>query len=298
MGKTLFIPLPTQNSEEPAYAHIAMHYLPHPIEDVRAAARWYRKGFKLAIEMIPEAFSGRIEWSSLSNRPFLRIHHGLILCALRQKKDKEAIALMEQHLGWNPNDNIGVRYLLGEAYLRKKRTVEARKILESNSTEAGYPPSIYSLALLEFMEGRIVPALTWLRRGIAENPYIAEGLTGRFKPSPHAMWHGSNFREPEVVENYLEDALALWRQTPLALAFLDWVFNCSLGLRERADFVEVNEALAREGDFNARGQWIERQRTLQRGITEKSSLEWLEGVKSPDNLRPWEKKNHHPRRGG
>lgn len=284
-----------------AYAHIAMHYLPpHPIEDVKAAARWYRKGFKLAMELVPEGFSGRIEWANHSNRPFLRIHHGLILCALRQKRDKEAIALMEQHLAWNPDDNIGVRYLIGEAYLRRKMTAEARKVLEDNAAHGYYPPSVYSLALLDFSEGRLVQALTWLRRGIAENPYIAEALNGRIEPLSHARWHGSNYKGPDVVENYLEQAQGLWRQTPFALAFLDWAFNNARGLRERADFAEVAEALAREHAFDVRGRWVENEIALLRKITEKTSLEWLETSRfgASANLYPWERKDHRPQRRG
>lgn len=205
---------------------------------------------------------------------------------------------MEQHLAWNSNDNIGVRYLIGEVYLRKNKFAEARNILEGNASQDGYPPSIYSLALLEFSEDRIVQALTWLRRGVAENPYIAEALNGRIKPASHVRWHGSNYKGPDVVEDYMEEAESLWQRTSLALAFLDWAFNCSWGLRERADFAEVAEALARERDFEVRGQWIERQRALQRKITDKSSLDWLESAKdnASDNLYPWERKNHHSQR--
>jgi hypothetical protein len=177
-------------------------------------------------------------------------------------------------------------------------TAKARQILEANATHDGYPPSIYSLALLEFSEGRSVQALTWLRQGIAENPYIAEALNGRIEPVPHVWWHGSDFKGPDVVENYLRDAQKLWREAPFALAFLDWAFNYSKGLRERADFAEVNEALAREHDFTVRGQWIERKRTLQRKITDETSLEWLEDAKgnAPDHLYPWERVTHRPRR--
>jgi len=275
-----------------AYAHIAMHYLPpHPLDNVKTAARWCRKGYRLAMTLIPEDFSGKIEWCHLSNRPFLRLHHGLILCALHLGKNKEAITLMEQHLAWNPNDNIGVRYLIGEAYLRGRMRTEARKVLTENASQDEYPPSIYSLALLEFSEGRIVQALTWIRRGFALNPYIAEALNGRENPKPHARWHGSNHKGPDVVENYLESAQMLWEQAPHALSFLDWAFNASRGLRERAEFAEVAESLDIKSDFVERGLWIERERALKMGINEETSLCWLENSKSGDpyNLYPWEK---------
>lgn len=288
--------------EEPlfldAYGHIAMHYLPpHPLDDVKAAARWYRKGFNLAKKLIPEGFSGRIEWNDLDNRPFLRIHHGLIICALRQKKDKEAIALMEQHLAWNPNDNIGVRYLIGEAYLRKKKTAEARKILEDNASNNLYPPSIYSLALLEFSMGQVAQALTWLRRGITENPYIAEALiSGRIPVTLDTRWHKSNYQEAEMASYYLDESQELWAQTPFALFFLSWAFNCSRGLRERANFAQIAEALADERDFAQRGRWLERESSLTEEITDETSYEWLgmtpAGKKAP-GLYPWERAKSH-----
>ncbi len=54
-------------------------------------------------------------WQSLLDRSFLCGLHGTLPCELRLGKLKAAIAQMEQHLRWNPNDNLGVRYLIGDA---------------------------------------------------------------------------------------------------------------------------------------------------------------------------------------
>ena len=40
-------------------------------------------------------------------------------------------------------------------------------------------------------------------RGIAANPYIAEGLTGRTKINEHLYWHASNRNGPEWATDYL-----------------------------------------------------------------------------------------------
>jgi hypothetical protein len=45
-----------------------------------------------------------------------------------------------------------------------------------------------------------------MRRGIAANPYIAEGLTGRTVLTEHLYWHASNVHGPEWAVDYLESA--------------------------------------------------------------------------------------------
>jgi hypothetical protein len=50
-----------------------------------------------------------------------------------------------------------------------------------------------------------VAACTYLRRGIAANPYIAEGLTGRTALTEHLYWHASNVH-PEFV-TYFDKSL-------------------------------------------------------------------------------------------
>ena len=50
--------------------------------------------------------------------------------------------------------------------------------LTPNSPEDD-PKAWYQAALIAFRLGDYVAACTYLRRGIAANPYMAEGLTGR-----------------------------------------------------------------------------------------------------------------------
>jgi len=44
---------------------------------------------------------------------------------------------------------------------------------------------------------------TYVRRGIAANPYIAEGLTGRTQINAHLYWHASTRNGPEWAADYL-----------------------------------------------------------------------------------------------
>lgn len=278
-----------------AYAHAGMIHLPPHLEDeVSAAARWYRKGFKIAQEIIPEGYSGKIEWAHLSNRPFLRVHHGLILCALRQGKINPAIKLMEQHLSWNPNDNIGVRYILGDAYLTIPfRWSEAREHLRNIADE--YPPARYSLGLLEFAEGNLIPAITSLRKGIAENPYIAEAITGRIALEPHPYWHSSSHDSPSTAGSYLELlGEELWEKNLEAIEFLDWLFASSKCLKERAAYTEIREELTTEHEYNNRRKILNRLSELDRAISDRTSETWLNKVKtrSGQEVWPWEIEDH------
>ncbi len=47
------------------------------------------------------------------------------------------------------------------------------------------PAHCYQAALIAFREGDYAAACTYLRRGLAANPYMAEGLTGRTVLSEH-----------------------------------------------------------------------------------------------------------------
>lgn len=82
-------------------------------------------------------------------------------------------------------------------------------------------------------------ACTYLRRGIAANPYIAEGLTGRTVLSEHLYWHASNVHDPEWAVDYLDSAACDW--TPEEIDFVDWVLNASHVLKERAEMMALHE---------------------------------------------------------
>ncbi len=110
-----------------AYAHIAGQLLEH--DNVKIAEEYSRKGLDIAQSIIPDDFSGRITWAHLENRPFLRLYHNYTLCQMKLGKFKKAVHLMEQHLAWNPNDNIGVRFIIGDACLMANMPRKAKEYL-------------------------------------------------------------------------------------------------------------------------------------------------------------------------
>lgn len=112
--------------------------------DVHAciATHWHRQckpkkaldaallGLSISNRLIPEGFGGRIEWAHLDNRPYLRAMHVALLSYMRLRRHKDAVTLIELMLARNPNDNQGVRYLLGSEALRANDYDHARTLFE------------------------------------------------------------------------------------------------------------------------------------------------------------------------
>lgn len=243
---------------------------------VDIAHGYYQRAYDRARELVPPDFKGRIIWSYLDNRPFLRAHAGLIRCHLRRKEYIEAARMMEVHLIWNPNDNVGVRFLLGDAYLLSGDIQNARRTL-SASMEDGYvpyPDNAYSLGLLEFKEGNYSAAATALRIGFLANEYIAEILTGRVAEKPHFYWHNCSDRSLKNAKCYLieQDMLSSWQSVPQAIDFVDWLFNSAAVMRERLEWAEIREGLTYEHDFTARGVFVNREEALRKRIAKIAML--------------------------
>lgn len=256
---------------------------------INAAQRYYSRAFERAKTLIPSDFAGRIIWGHLDNRPFLRAHHGLILCHLWRNEYAQATKTIEEHLAWNPNDNIGVRYLLGDAYLLAGDTVNARRALAVGVSEE-YPDNAYSLGLLEFKEGNYSAAATALRTGFIGNMYVAEILTGRSVEKPHFFWHGSSRASVSAAKSYLfeQNMLNFWKATPQAIDFVDWLYNCAAVLRERLELAEIKEGLTHEHDFTARGAYCDREALLRKNITKVTMLIQKVSNHRGENRWPWE----------
>ena len=253
----------------------------------KLALQAYLCALDVAEQVIPAGFSGLIQWGYAENRPFLRANHGAALCHIRLGKRQEALRLMEKILAWNPNDNQGVRFLIGSEYLRAGETAKAERILTDEA--ASYPPYHYELGLLHLKAGDLVSAATCLRLGFVANGYIAEMLSGNPCPAPLAIWHGTNFAEPEIAFSYLDQFDDLWRRTPGAIAFLRWLHMPPKVLIERAAFLDFQEALLWEYDFKRRGKLIDRMEAARARIDDALSKEIVTSRKDRQgrSVEPW-----------
>jgi len=212
-------------------------------------------GFELGKSAIPEDFGGEIRWGYLQNRPFLRVAQGAALAYAALGKHAEAVKVMEAMLRWNPDDHQGMRFILGSSQLRAGDVEAARQTFTAYADS--YPPCHYERGLLEFAEGHFVAAATSLRRGFAENCYIAEILAGNPDPMTLPVWHGTNFAGTELAQEYVAMAEPLWRRTPDAFVFLRWLYAQPAVLRARADSLSLREQLAWEDDHLSRKRLLD-----------------------------------------
>ena len=253
----------------------------------KLALQAYLCALDVAEQVIPAGFSGLIQWGYTENRPFLRANHGAALCHIRLGKRQEAQRLMEKILAWNPNDNQGVRFLIGSAYLRAGETEKAERIFADQAED--YPPYRYEQALMHLKAGDYVRAVTSLRLGFLANGYIAEMLSGNPDPAPLAIWHGTNLAEPEIARDYLDQFGDLWRRTPSAVYFLRWAHMHPKVLIERAAVLESQESLLWEHDFNRRGKLIDRMEAARARIDDVLSKEIVKNRidRQGRSVEPW-----------
>ncbi len=252
------------------------------------ATEVYERAFLRARAHIPKAFSGQITWSEVDNRSFLRLAHGTLLGLMHRRDGKAGLALAQQMLAWCPMDNIGVRFLLGDIALLKGDHHSA--LQEYLKGAPNSPAHWYQAALIAFREGDYVAACTYLRRGIAANPYIAEGLTGRTVLTKHLYWHASNVHGPEWTIDYLESAACNW--TAEEIDFVDWVFNAAPVLKERATWMALNEGLTYAWDPEQCAPYAQRSMefvdritaTLSKKMVRKVNNQWI------GDIWPWDRK--------
>ena len=251
------------------HAHLGFAFLEQ--DEPERALDACMNGLALGEKAIPPDFDGTIEWSHLDNRPFLRAAYGVVLCCLRLGQRQRALTLMEKMLAWNPNDNQGVRDIIGSEYLRAGETESARAAFEKEGPH--YPPYRYELALLLLRENAHKAAATSLRHGFVENDYIAQILCGTPDPLPLSIGHSRSFDGPDIAQNYTSQYGDLWYDTPAAIAFLRWLHTHPEVMIERASVLKWREALFWEHDFQRRGLLLDREKAEAERIDDRLSEE-------------------------
>jgi len=250
----------------------------------QTAREWYELAVRHALKVIPKSFAGKIRWDYLDNRPFLRCHHGLA-CTFMYLGDWPAcIALLEKHLAWNADDNQGVRWLIGDAYVQVSRYDEAARHLSRVKDE--YPPARYSLAWIYFNQDRYAEALTELRFGFLENIYIAELIAGAYYPRKHFYWHGTNLAEPDLAREHYERFVS-HKWGAAEKEFVVWALDCASALAERAEFRRYQEELSHERDLSKRSAGLARINTIRAGVHVQSSASWIRRVKNRKGVEHW-----------
>lgn len=178
------------------------------------AARHFQAALELGqhtLEFDEEA-PERARWCVLENRPYLRALANLGLTRARQKRHAEALVIYERLVELNPDDNQGIRYLIGEQHHRAGRLDDAlaayREAREGVWTEPGVA---FGLALALHQKGQRDAATRAVIDAFAANRYVAPMLLGL--PWERAQgYHGTSFAEPEHALGYVQGAGELWRK--------------------------------------------------------------------------------------
>ena len=202
------------------------------------------------MKILPPHFEAFIEWDHVENRPFLRAAYGIARCQFKLGRTEDGLSMLGRIVSWNPDDDQGVRFMIGSEYLRAGEEEKARSFFETEASQ--YPPYLYELALLHFRREDYVAAATALRAGFVENGYVAEILCGYPDPLPVGIWHGNGFSMPQTAKDYVSDYGRLWRETPHAIAFLRWLHTHPCVMAERASILRYDEAILWELDAERR----------------------------------------------
>ena len=198
----------------------------------------YRKALELAEPEVKDAPKGSF-WGILETRPYMRALHGLGLTTWKQNRLEEAVGFFKQMLKFNPNDNQGVRYLMGPIHHQMGNLEEAARWYERNGDD---PHNLYNYGLALIQQNKQEKAARILIFAIFTNPYIAPMLLDDKLPK-RDWWHTTGWAEPEYAEDYVIEYRSWWEKEELPLVFLGAVWN-SLGVqRNLKDFIATRRAM-------------------------------------------------------
>ena len=208
--------------------------------DWKQAESLYQKALRLAEPEVKDIPKGGF-WGILESRPYMRALHGLGLTAWKDGRINEAISIFEQMLKLNPNDNQGVRYLIGPLFHQKGETAEAFKWYRKNIDD---PHNIYNYGLALFQQKKTEQAIEILILAISSNPYVAPLLLGRRLPSRN-WWHGTSWAEPDCARDYVEDYGSWWERDGASLALLDLVWSSAEVQKNLRGFFRLRRAMTK-----------------------------------------------------
>jgi len=168
------------------------------------ALGYYEMAYKIANEKIPRSFNGKIIWGYVDNRHYLRTLHGLGMALYYSHKYEKAIKIFEQILEYNPNDNQGIRYLIGDLYLTLGENIKAEESFVENLDS----PSIrYSYGLLLHNSKRFSEAIMQFALAIIEDEYIYKFLVNEKIDEPKDFFTVTKIKD---AYDYYSFTFLLW----------------------------------------------------------------------------------------
>lgn len=161
-----------------------------------------------ALNFFPAHFSmdrDRLDWGFIENRPFLRLYHSFGLQLMKRGGREEALAVFENLLTLNPNDNQGARASAVECLFVLKRPDEVLSLCRQYPGEM-MEQLLYGRALALFQLDKLREARKALDVAIKCYPLIAKELL----KTKHRKPRGAD--ERYVTLGSLAQAYLYWKQ--------------------------------------------------------------------------------------
>lgn len=186
-----------------------------------------------------ERDGARVQWAIIENRPYLRGLGNLALVLGEQGRWPEALAIHRRLLELDPNDNQGVRHLIGVEYLHvgdDERAIEAFEKCVGEEVGAAFGLALVRLRAF----GPSADVGEPLLMGFAQNRYVAPMLLGEPWERLDAF-HGTSMAEPEWADDVVEAQARFWQTVPRGAEVLRfwWAAPAVATWRRRLDELMV-----------------------------------------------------------
>lgn len=195
------------------YHHIAI------ILDSTSRHSQARKLWETAVQIgrdaFPDTFKAgrhRLPWEFLDNRPFLRAYHAWGLEILEEGDAKGALAVFEEILKMNPNDNQGVRVLALDCHFLLGKPAKALELC-NRFRDDSMAEILYGRALALLQLGREVEARTALAEAVETWPLVAAELLKKSHRIPRAGADYAAFSRKAQAYDYWEMSGQHWAET-------------------------------------------------------------------------------------
>ncbi|MET0116436.1 MAG: hypothetical protein ABW090_03325 [Sedimenticola sp.] len=167
-----------------------------------------REAVRIGFEVIPKEFDwkkSKLEWSALSNRPFMRAYHSLGLWHIVRKEIQQAIHVFNNLLLASPNDNLGVRYLLPKLWIEKGDYLSVVRHYKTFSDDVA-PEILYSYPLVLALSNEEAKAKAAFSLAEKELPLVAKELRKKRHPKP------KSFAEGYISHGGADQAYYYWKE--------------------------------------------------------------------------------------
>jgi tetratricopeptide (TPR) repeat protein len=217
--------------------------------DLERAHELYRKAYELARRRLgtesPQAFYW---WSELETRPYMRARHGLGITYWRLGEPEKAASEFEALLELNPNDNLGVRYLIGTMHLLAGHDERAldffRRYEEEYSQDRSDPLFTFSWGIALLRDEQPMRAVDRWRTGIFQNVFVVPYLVDEVSmPDEQRVAYLFHTESPDAAEDLADRLAPLWDETPHARTILKRLWNDSEVQEDLETWMSLGEQL-------------------------------------------------------